>query len=148
MTDNTWIMIGTLGTAVATFLLAVFAFYAWQAAKSTAQAAKDTLDHAREDSHQRTRPYVAATVVPSIAGVAKYDIVLMNYGNSSARGVRIRCVNAPSSPDDVATKILRWLSITHTLHPNMRLRNYWRLELDEGSTWKDGTREPVGMPAP
>ncbi|WP_026535326.1 hypothetical protein [Arthrobacter sp. H14] len=142
MTNNTillWTMIGTCLTAVATVGLVIGAFTAWHTARKT-------LDQMKSDSLAQTRPYIFASLVPSLSGPAKFDLVIENTGVSTARNVQFTCPEFPSKPDDVAEKLARFLNAKHTVPPKARLRNYWRLGLESGHEWSDGTTKPAGMP--
>lgn len=126
-------------TAIATVGLVIGAVIAWR-------TAKQTLMQMRHDSIAQTRPYLYATLVPSLSGGARYDLLIENTGASTARNVKATCPEFPSAPDDIAEKIKRFLDAEHTIPPGVRLRNYWRLDLESGHTWSDGTMDPAGMP--
>ncbi len=105
-----------------------------------------TLRQMERDSQAQTRPYLYASLAPSLAGGSIYDLVIENTGASTARSVRVLCPEFPSKPDDIAKKLGVFLNLEHTIPPKVRLRNYWRLELAEGHTWEGGGTSPVGMP--
>lgn len=134
-----WMLAATWLTALATVGLVLGAVIAWR-------TAKETLKQMRHDSISRARPYLYATLAPSLNGGSKYDLLIENTGASTARKVRATCLEFPSAPDDIAEKIKRFLNAEHTMPPGVRLRNYWRLCLETGHTWSDGTTEPAGMP--
>lgn len=136
---NLWTTVGSVATAIATIALVVAAIWA-------GRIAIQTLRQMKVDSIARTRPYLFASLAPSLSGAGRFDLLIENTGASAARHVRVKCPAFPSQPDDVALKLKRFLDAEHTIPPGARLRNYWRLTLREGHTWGDGTTDPAGMP--
>lgn len=114
------------------------------------QAAAQASVQAQEDSIRRTRPYVFAELVPSIAGVATYDMVIRNVGRSVARGLTVTLDAVPEHLDDIASKVLDDLRQERDLPPGASLRTYWQLGVAEGQHFTDGkgnlTTEPAGLP--
>lgn len=117
------------------------------AAIAAGKIALKTLRQIEHDSKAQARPYLYASLAPSLAGSPIYDLVVENTGASTARRVWISCSGFPESPDDVAERLKVFLDVEHTIPPRVRLRNYWRIELATGHSWGDGTNEPAGMPA-
>lgn len=126
-------------TALATIALVVVAVI-------TANVAIGTLRQTKKDSVAQTRPYVHAQVVPSIAGIGTYDLIVKNTGLSTARDLQITCPEFPKSPDDIADRLKSFFSMNHSLPPNTQLRTFWRFTVPKGLKWTDGTNEPAGMP--
>lgn len=139
--DNYLVMgdVATWVTAIATVLLVVGAFWA-------GTVAVNTLKQMKKDSLDRSRPYIFASLVPSLAGGHKYDLLIENSGESAARRVKFRFLDAPNEPDDIAEMLLALEGIEHTMPPKTRIRRYWRLELAKGHTWSTGGDDPAGMP--
>lgn len=134
-----WTTIGSIATALGTIALVVAAIWAGRIAVST-------LRQMKSDSIAQTRPYVTAAIVPSIAGIGKYDLVIENTGNSTARNVKITCRPLDADRDEFTRALSDLFAMSHTLHPNRGHRVFWRLELRKGHTWSDGSTEPAGMP--
>lgn len=134
-----WTTIGSVATALATLALVIAAVWA-------GRIAVNTLRQMKSDSIAQTRPYVTAAIMPSIAGIGKYDLVIENTGNSTARNLKIGCHPLDESHDQFTAALSDLFAMSHTLHPSRGHRVFWRLELREGHTWGDGSNEPAGMP--
>lgn len=143
-----WSAIGTLATAALTLGLLVGAWFAWRTAKQTLKQAKETHLQLQKDSLEQTRPYVYVHLVPGLAGLATWDLLITNTGRSTARNLRIECDAWPDK-DDIVTGPLRTLfSTARSLPPGATIRSFWKLGLSEsGATWDDGTSNPVGITA-
>ncbi|WOO97803.1 hypothetical protein [Micrococcus terreus] len=152
-----WSMIGALGTAVFTGLLALFACLAWRAAANTLdqmkkeakesaaaqqrhlgliqrdmdsrqQANTATLEHLKADSAAQTRPYVHAELGYSVAGGKAWDIIIRNTGRSMARNLRAELDGWPHGPaDQVVQDAWTLLSTPRTLPPDTIIRALWNL---------------------
>lgn len=134
-----WTTLGSLATAVFTLALVIAAVWA-------GRIALETLKQQQKDGYAAWRPYLTAQVVPSLAGAPNFDLVIENIGGSPAVGIEISSPNFPEEMDNVSECIRDLFSVVTFIGPGSRLRNYWRLEVAKGSTWSDGTKEPVGMP--
>ena len=112
-------------TAGLTFGVLVAALWA-------ASAARDTLAQMRADSAAQTqdsaranRPYVHARMVPSIAGLDTWDLVIENSGRTAAYELTLGIKTAEGArvePVDIVTGGVRKFAETgHTLHLRRRL---------------------------
>lgn len=136
-----WSTLASIATAIATFALVIAAIWAGRIAVST-------LRQMKADSIAQTRPYVTASILPGLTGKARYDLVIENSGKSSARNLKITCNPDPSDIDDdvYALALSNLFSMTHTLHPGTRLRNFWQLAYIKGTSRPGGSTAPRGMP--
>lgn len=136
-----WTTIGSVATALFTLALVIAAIWA-------GRIAVGTLRQMRSDSIAQTRPYVTASIVPGMTGKARYDLVVENSGQSTARNMKISCTPDPSAIDDdqYALALSNLFAMSHTLHPGMRLRNFWQLAFVQGTSRPDGSTTPRGMP--
>lgn len=116
-------------TAVATLLLAWFAFIAFRA--SVAQLKLMSADSARQ-----TRPYVNIDLSPGLHGIGFWDITIENLGHSIAREVRIDAgqMCARDADDHISEPLAEFFARGLTLPPGARRRVMWRMEAGEGRT--------------
>jgi len=132
-------------TAGLTFGVLVAALWA-------ASAARDTLAQMRADSAAQTqdsaranRPYVHARMVPSIAGLDTWDLVIENSGRTAAYELTLGIKTAEGArvePVDIVTGGVRKFAETgHTLHPGASVRMYWTV----GATEADPTGFPPSL---
>lgn len=134
-----WIEFWTGLTAVATAILAVITMAA-------VKTARRTLKQMRDDSVAQTRPYVYVDVVPGLAGMQTWDVVIRNVGQSSARNVVVSVDDWPELEDDNIVESLKPLfDAPKTLPPSCTIRAIWRMELEKGATW-DSPHDHSGMP--
>lgn len=136
-----WTTLGSLATAAFTLALVIAAVWA-------GRIAVNTLRQMKADSIAQTRPYVTASILPGMTGKARYDLAIENSGKSTARNMKITCTPDPSEivDDQYALALSNLFSMTHTLHPGMRLRNFWQLAFVKGTSRPDGSTMPRGMP--
>lgn len=125
--------VSAFATALLTLTIAVMAVAAWRTAKRT-------LEQARQDSIEQTRPYVYVEIVPGLAGGATYDLRISNVGKSSAYELTLDYDNWPGEPDDVARSIQTLFRTSRTLPPTCTIRTIWRLQSGDG-TFTDGSTE-------
>lgn len=141
-----WTVTGSWVTALATVGLVIAAIW-------TAWVAIGTLRQMRRDSEAQTRPYVYAQVVPSLAGIGSWDLIVKNVGRSAARNLTAELSIWPQD-DDIVTQPLRTMfSTPQTLPPGAQLRAYWLMEPPAGSKMIDpqsgkevsytGVKDPV-----
>lgn len=129
---------GTWVTALATIALVIAAIWA-------GRIAVDTLRQMKADSAAQTRPYLYVHLVPSIGGVAAWDLVIKNSGRSSARAVTLGTNNWPDRQDRMLDALKVMFKTEQTLPPGVSIRCLWRAETPEGTT--DSSGKPiVGMP--
>lgn len=141
-----WIVaVSAAVTAGLTLCLVVAAFYAWRTAIDTLNASKDASEQAKRDSIERTRPYVYAHVVPSLAGVGLLDLVVRNSGQSAARDLTLTYDSWPNPVDDVTESLQTMFTTPRTLPPGCSLRVLWRLEAGEGRKFNEGDPKMAGI---
>jgi hypothetical protein len=128
----TWIgaIAAVLAAAVAGFALIPAAIQVRQNSKQIAAAAI----REAQDSEDRTRPYVGMDVVPSIAGGGSFDLVIENFGRTTARNILISLENsdfgAQSQDDSVGPALARVFAEPFDLAPGARRRLFWHLPDD------------------
>ena len=110
------------------------------------------LTQMKKDSFDRSRPYVAAQVIPSISGGASYDLLVHNLGASRAHGMTLKVIEPKkiAYEDEFTEAIEKVFSREQSLVPGERIRLYWRLGLQEGNTWLgevgEAATRALGMP--
>lgn len=125
-------------TAGLTFGVLVAALWAASAARDTLAQMKSDSEGQRRDSARATRPYVHARMVPSIAGIDAWDLVIENTGRTSAYDLALQIdpKEGMQDPGDIVTAMTRkFADAGHTLHPGGSFRMYMVL----GATEKDPT---------
>lgn len=160
MTEQTiaaWTMWGTIGTALFTLLLAVFALLAWLSSRRTLDQMKEDskaaeegqnrhldliqrdmdarreadaarLDHLRADSAAQTRPYVYAKLEPSMGSGHAWDLVIRNTGQTSARNLTLEASHWPERDDAATVELKKLFSTPRALPPGTSIRTYWNLD--------------------
>ena len=93
----------------------------------TAGYAISTLNQTKRDSRDRTRPYVYADVVPSLAGMTSWDLIITNTGQSVARDLTLEIDHWPDPMNRFAQSIHTMAGTPRDVPPGARLRAYWRL---------------------
>lgn len=131
-----------------TFSLALSSKKAADSSKTAADSAsmslalqRDMLVQAERDSAARTRPYVYAALVPSIAGVGAWDIVVTNHGRTIARDVRITTTWPDGPMDTLTAGVFEMFTTPQALPPGASLRCYWHFDFSGGRE-----EPPEGMP--
>jgi hypothetical protein len=128
----TWIgaIAAVLAAAVAGFALIPAAIQVRQNSKQTAAAAI----REAQDSEDQTRPYIGMDVVPSIAGGRSFDLIIENFGRTTAREVRIRLADsvfgAQSEDDALGAALARVFAEPFDLSPGARRRLFWYMPDD------------------
>jgi hypothetical protein len=140
-----WSAAGSIATAILTLGLLVGAVLAWRTAKESLEHARDAQQQVKLDSIEQTRPYVHAQLVPGLAGVATWDLVLSNPGRSTARNLTIEMEGWPNVDDEITTPLRAMFETAQAIPPGVSRRCYWKLGLEQGHTWADGTADPVGI---
>lgn len=128
-------------TAFITFGLLVAAGLAYYAARDTLTQMREDSAARRDDSARATRPYVHARMVPSIAGLDTWDLIIQNTGQTAAHDLHLTITplnDAPIPDDDVTAPLLRLASAGLTVHPGERLRSFWVLLAE--------SPDPTGFP--
>lgn len=122
-----------------------------RASKASSQAAITANKQAARDSHEATRPYVDALIVPGLAGTTEFDLLVRNTGKSAAREVQINCKAEVDRDDDVTRAVAEMFATPRTMGPSTELRMMWQLgESDADADSTDSSGKPVegkmGMP--
>lgn len=117
--------IGAVVTALATIGLVVVATW-------TLGGAKRQLVLQTEQAEREGRPYVVAEVVPGLHGAGHWDLVVRNYGRTSARSVIISCADLRVRDDDdhISPHLIPYLATPRALAPGARERVMWRMDED------------------
>lgn len=145
-TTADWVAaISAATTAVLTLVLVIAALWSLKAALKTLGASREANEQTERDSIERTRPYVFVEIVPGLAGIATYDLVIRNTGLSAARRVTLQFNPWPEAIDDIAEKVRTLMATPRDVPPGSSLRSVWHLGTAEGETFTDGTTE-AGMP--
>lgn len=145
-TTADWVAaISTAATALFTLVLVVAALWSLRAALKTLEASRTANEQAERDSIERTRPYVFVEIVPGLAGLATYDLVIRNTGLSAARRVTLQFAPWPEEVDDIGEKVRTLMKTPRDVPPDSSLRILWHLGTEEGEKFTDGTTE-AGMP--
>lgn len=112
-----------IATAVASSLLALFAFTAFRASVKQ-------LKLLSADSARQTRPYVNVDIAPGLHGIGFWDITIENVGRSIARDVRIDAgpLKQRDADDHISQRLADFLARPLTLPPAARRRVMWRME--------------------
>jgi hypothetical protein len=141
----TWVgaIAAVLAAALAGFALIPAAIQVRQNSKQIAAAAL----REAQDSEDQTRPYVGMDVVPSIAGGGSFDLVIENFGRTTARNIRISLADsvfgAQYQDDSVGSALARVFAKPFDLSPGARRRLFWHLPDDP----KARPRGAKGAPA-
>lgn len=145
-TPADWVAaISTAATAVFTLVLVIAALWSLRAALKTLEASRAANEQAERDSIERTRPYVFVEIIPGLAGLATYDLIIKNTGQSAARQVTLHFEPWPEEIDDIAEKVRTLMETPRDVPPDSSMRAAWHFGTIEGETFDDGTTE-AGMP--
>lgn len=113
--------------------------------RQTARQMRRTAAASAQDSEDRTRPYVAADIVPGLHGPPVFDIVVMNHGRTAARNVTLDLEGGfgpQCEGDEIGPALGRMFASGFDLAPGARRRVIWRAGRDEAT----GRSEPHGAP--
>lgn len=131
--SDIWTSVASIITALATIGLVIGAFFAWRTASKT-------LRQMKSDSIAQTRPYVSASIVPSLGGTSAWDLIVRNTGRSAAKELTISVSKWPE--DDSLIEALREMFKTpQTIAPEASVRAYWSL----GDSKAPRSQVPVGF---
>ncbi|MGY5764299.1 hypothetical protein ACXET9_03730 [Brachybacterium sp. DNPG3] len=117
-------------TAFLTFGLLIAAGHAYYAARDTLAQMREDSAARRDDSARTTRPYVHARMVPSIAGLDTWDLVIQNTGKTAAHNLQLEIAplnNASITVDSVTGPVLQFATASLSVHPGERIRSFWVL---------------------
>lgn len=128
----------TVASAVFTLGLLITAICAIKPAKRTWEAAAEANRQAERDSREQSRPYVTAQIVPGLAGIASWDLKIMNTGRTAARNLTMDYDQWPTKDEgdgapletwDVVSRAVHTMFVTpRTLAPGASLRVMWLLD--------------------
>ncbi|MBT1611872.1 hypothetical protein [Curtobacterium poinsettiae] len=142
----TWI--GALATAVGVLVAIVAILLTYRQVRLTAEQLRAASVQAAQDSEDRTRPYVAMNIVPSIASHGALDLIITNTGATAATNVRFELLNAQFGLSDDDTQVgpgLRdFFSTPFELAPGARMRLFWHLP--ESTAERSDKRGAMGAP--
>lgn len=116
-----------------------------ESANVAAVAAQRSANIAEHVEARQSRPYVFVQLKPGLAGLGTWDLVVSNSGESNARDLMIEADAWPDDEDKITRPLRRFFEARQTLPPGQSIRTYWRMTVTEGSTWSDGSTDPVGM---
>ncbi len=120
-----------IGVLVAVIAIAVTA----RQVRLTARQMRESAVREAQNSEDQTRPYVGADFVPGLAGAPSIDVVIANYGNSTARDLRLEVVGASFEPlsegDELAPALGRFFSAGFDLAPTATRRAFWHHPANE-----------------
>lgn len=123
MSIDSAVSISVIVTGAATIATAVVAMYA--------------LSGSRQDSRERTRPVLVASLKREPVGHGGINLILHNHGASAARDINVRfdppLANADELPD---SDMFRWIGLRYSrtiplLAPGQTLSNVFRAGQDE-----------------
>lgn len=131
-----WIEAIATAVGVVVAIVAIALAYA-QLRQTTAQVRRASAQEA-QDSEEQTRPYIGVDLVPGLAGHSIFDIVIENYGHSTARDVTLDLdadeFKAQSAMDEIGPALGRFFSQGFDLAPGARRRVFWRLPDSESKS--------------
>jgi hypothetical protein len=95
----------------------------------TGRQLREASDQQVRDSEAQTRPYLGVDVVTSLFGSPMFDLVIENFGKTTARGVRLSLANnqfvAKSESDEIGPALGRLFEKPFDLAPGSRRRILW-----------------------
>lgn len=159
----TWI--SAVATSVGVIVAGVAILLTYKQVRLTAQQMRESAQREAQNSEDQTRPYIGLDLVPGLAGSPTFDIVITNFGNTTARDVRLALVDdefrQQSEADQIGPALGRLFSAGFDLAPGAKRRIFWRFPDQEGSeprgdmgapltgeirttySWAPGRREPI-----
>lgn len=106
--------------------------------RMTAQQMRQASEREAQDSEDQTRPYVGLDILPGLAGAPSFDMVMENFGKTTARGVRLQLVDeefgSQSEGDEIGPALGRLFAAGFDLAPGARRRVFWRLPEQENAS--------------
>jgi len=140
----TWI--GAIATAAAVIVAIVAITLTYMQIRITTKQIRDAADREAENSEAQTRPYIGLDVVPGLAGHSSFDLLITNFGRTTARNIRIDLIDdefkAQSNGDEIGPALGRLFAALFDLAPSARRRVLWYLP--EQSNAEPGG--PIGTP--
>ena len=104
----------------------------------TSAQVRKTAKREADNSEAQTRPYIGMDVVPSLAGPPVFDLVIENFGKTTARQVLVTLegsgFGAQSEGDEIGPALGRLFSVPFDLSPTARRRFFWRMPATENAT--------------
>ncbi|WP_159622718.1 hypothetical protein [Ruania rhizosphaerae] len=105
-------------------------------AVGTLTSARRQLSLLRAQAEREGRPYVVAEVVPGFHGAGSWDLIVRNYGRTSARQITytVEGLTKKNPEDHIATPLASYLESERWLAPGARERVMWRHDPAKGIT--------------
>lgn len=141
----TWI--GAISTALGVLLALVAVILTYRQVRQTSRQMREAARREAQDSEAQTRPYLGIDIVPSLSGNGAFDIVIQNFGRTSARDIVLGLADdefGPQSEHDVIGPALaRLFASGFDLAPGARRRVFWRLDDEEGAQPRGDMGAPI-----
>lgn len=122
--------------AVRTLDASRLASQAVQKANEHAVAANTAMEkanaQAEQDSKNVNRPYIAASLVPGLAGLGSFDLLLHNYGRAAAWSLSVSVEASAGEDDDITVSVMEMLSTARDIFPGQTIRTMWSIESQPG----------------
>jgi hypothetical protein len=139
--------IDAVAAAVGVLVAIAALVFAYSQIRQTAKQMRLTAVREAQDSEERTRPYVGIDLVPGLGGSPSFDIVIENFGQTTARDIHVALAGAEfaaqSPEDEVGPALGRLFEVGFDLAPRARRRIFWRFPADEHSTPSGDMGAPV-----
>lgn len=141
--------LGLVGTAVWAGRVAVRTLDASRRASEAALKANEQAEvangamekanaQAEQDSKNVNRPYIAASLVPGLAGLGCFDLALHNYGRAAAWDLTVTLDRALDVSDEITDSVVELLKTPRTIFPGQTPRAMWSIEAQPGSKLTPG----------
>jgi hypothetical protein len=139
--------IGAVATAVGVAVALIAILLTYKQVRLTAQQMRETSLREAQNSEDQTRPYLGIDVVPGLAGPPSFDLVVANFGKTTAHDIRLALVGrefqAQSEADEIGPALGRLFAAGFDLAPGARRRVFWRMPDEEGSSPRGDMGAPV-----
>lgn len=141
------VWIGAIAAAVGALVAIVAIALTYRQLRLTSIQIRDSARRESQNSEDQTRPYVGLDVVTSVGGSPAFDLVIANFGRTTARRIVLSIVGrefeAQSDQDAIGPALGRLFAVPFDLAPGARRRVFWHFPDDENST----PRGSFGAPA-
>lgn len=139
--------IEAVSTSLAVLVALAALWFAYSQIRQTAAQMRSTAAREAQDSEDRTRPYVGLDIVPGLGGSPSFDIVIENFGQATARDIRVSLASgsfeAQSPADEIGPALGRLFARGFDLAPRARRRVFWRLPDDGDATPRGDMGAPI-----
>jgi hypothetical protein len=130
--------IEAIATVVGVIVALIAIVLTLQQVRMTAKQMRQTSEREAQDSEDQTRPYVGLDVLPGLAGAPSFDMVIENFGKTTAHDVRLHLVDeefsSQSEGDDIGPALGRLFAVGFDLAPGARRRVFWRFPEQENAS--------------